>query len=1103
MMVTFVSQCQKNALKKTRQVLDAFADRIGDNTWQTLITKDGLDAVRKLLKKTASKSTAVSCHWIRSRSRSELVWVVGRRSAFDNEGRVPVNLTEVDQSVTESSWLHIEAASVLAGIAGLFHDIGKANLLFQNKLEKEYSGKRFEPFRHEWVSLKLFQAFVGSLSDKAWLALLARINSNAEHDVLRHLPTTFNQSTKADWGKLPPVAKVVAWLIVSHHRLPVASDDNKPSLKNITQWHDVVDSEWNSKRHFNEFEQQSLKDNWVFPGGTPMASVCWQLKARALAKRAQNCVHLLQEDWLYQPFTAHISRLGLMLADHYYSALPPSKSEERWQDPNYACYANTDGHRQKKQKLDEHNIAVASHAARIIQVLPTLRAELPEIESRDAHKALTKTVTAEFKERFGWQDKAAALAFSLSEPCQSRGFFGINMASTGGGKTLANAKIMYALAGKKQCRLSIALGLRTLTLQTGDALKKELKLSLDEIGVLIGSQPVKQLHELRREETEASTNRYVERGSDSATPLLPENVTMTFPSEGDCGSLSKWVKHDASLTRLLQAPVLVSTIDYLIPATEGVRGGRQIAPMLRLLSSDLVLDEPDDFSIEDLPALCRLVNWAGMLGSRVLLSTASMPPSLAYALFDAYRDGRKQFERATQGEQQERGIYCAWFDETGKPDSDIVPSLEAFKKAHLQFVGSRVKALQKRNKTVVKGRFLNLPQGEALSSLEAASMVAEVVHRAVHQLHDDHHVIHSSGKKVSIGLVRMANINPLVAVAKRISQMAAKADYRIYLCIYHSQFPLIIRSHTEQILDRALSRKDEQAWWNDSGIEQRILEHEEKNHIFLVLATPVAEVGRDHDYDWAIAEPSSIRSLIQLAGRVQRHRQQEPETENFCLLTTNYRGLKHQNPAFTRPGFEGGRLRLATHDVSSLLLQEEYASISAIPRIEEPKKGIINRDKKFTSLAGLEHIALQLRLFGNQNEEHYASIWWQHAVNWCGEMQALQPFRKSQANETFCLKNNERRGKLQWQEKDTTSWPNELSVTDKIEWDKETLEPGSGMEFWLKPDMRYLLSEIIAKLDLKEDNAWPIWTEIQLRMPAKDRLHGWLYSEQFGVYENV
>jgi CRISPR-associated endonuclease/helicase Cas3 len=83
MMVTFVSQCEKKALPRTRRVLDAFANRIGDNTWQTVITQEVLDAVKKLLRKTASKSTAVSCHWIRSRSRSDLLWVVGNKNNLD------------------------------------------------------------------------------------------------------------------------------------------------------------------------------------------------------------------------------------------------------------------------------------------------------------------------------------------------------------------------------------------------------------------------------------------------------------------------------------------------------------------------------------------------------------------------------------------------------------------------------------------------------------------------------------------------------------------------------------------------------------------------------------------------------------------------------------------------------------------------------------------------------------------------------------------------------------------------------------------------------------------------------------------------------------
>ncbi len=94
MMVTFISQCEKKALNRTRKVLDAFANRIGDNTWQTIITEDGLITVKKLLRQTATKNTAISCHWLRSRSRSELVWIVGNRDKFNSQGMVPVNITQ-------------------------------------------------------------------------------------------------------------------------------------------------------------------------------------------------------------------------------------------------------------------------------------------------------------------------------------------------------------------------------------------------------------------------------------------------------------------------------------------------------------------------------------------------------------------------------------------------------------------------------------------------------------------------------------------------------------------------------------------------------------------------------------------------------------------------------------------------------------------------------------------------------------------------------------------------------------------------------------------------------------------------------------------------
>ena len=57
MNILLVSQCEKRALSETRRILDQFAERRGERTWQTPITQAGLDTLRRLLKKKAHGAT--------------------------------------------------------------------------------------------------------------------------------------------------------------------------------------------------------------------------------------------------------------------------------------------------------------------------------------------------------------------------------------------------------------------------------------------------------------------------------------------------------------------------------------------------------------------------------------------------------------------------------------------------------------------------------------------------------------------------------------------------------------------------------------------------------------------------------------------------------------------------------------------------------------------------------------------------------------------------------------------------------------------------------------------------------------------------------------
>lgn len=1046
MIVTFVSQCEKKSLNRTRRILDAFANRIGDNVWQTAITEDGLQTVKQLLRQSATKSTAVSCHRNKTRQLTEVVWIVGNKRKFNEVGVVPVNRTKrnILHSEWENDWSYASSIQIIATISALLHDIGKSTIGFQEKLKE--GSKQGDSYRHEWISLKLFELMIeGCTNDKAWLDRLIHLDNWLEVNDIEKMISITNQNS-VNIESMPPLAQWVAWLIVTHHRLPPADQvfysstaiQRMQQPKATARYKQDLQNFYSTLKPFDYWvknpksllpekdggmTQAQLKSFWQFEH-LVINSSAWQKNLRRWSKKAVNDATLMQisqqaiesNKAISDPFLLHLSRLCLMVGDHNYSSLKENDARCIKVDSSFKnLAANTDRSasiKTVKQSLEEHLLGVGTFTAHFCRALPIIASDMPTLRN---HDPLAKPTGIE---RFKWQNQAFKMSYGLQEASREHGFFGVNMASTGAGKTIGNARIMYALADpKKGARFTIALGLRILTLQTGLSFRKDLKLKGDQLAILVGGSANKKLFELAYDnKTNDITNIIGEYVKDRE----PDNESETFGSESSEDLLDEIVDSDIDYQDyealnldtviaspkardLVFAPIVTCTVDHIIQACECKRGGKYIAPMLRLLSSDLILDEPDDFDQADLPALSRLMHLAGLFGTRVLLSSATLTPDLVTGLFEAYMEGRKLFNQSQNKPVPK--VVCAWFDEQPKAMmSEQCADINDFQDNHKQFCDKRVSYLAKQP---VRRQAEILPFSAPYTNDKAIQFyntLAQTIVDAAVNLHDKHYEVQPNSDKkpsshntqVSIGLVRVANINNITNIAMQLCKadnITVPDNTVIHVVCYHAKQLLLLRNALENKLDKILDRSDSTiSIFDHPEIKQAITNHPAKNHIFMVLATPVAEVGRDHDYDWAIVEPSSMRSIIQLAGRVWRHRPEKIASEpNILLLQYNIRYFKHPNgqqPIFTHPGFETTLFKPPSYDLNDLMNQEQLAQVDARPRIST------SQNKTIDTLSDLEHRVMRHLL--NSPKLNYVNAYWDSkatANRTHTYLQQISPFR--------------------------------------------------------------------------------------------------------------
>jgi hypothetical protein len=164
--------------------------------------------------------------------------------------------------------------------------------------------------------------------------------------------------------------------------------------------------------------------------------------------------------------------------------------------------------------------------------------------------------------------------------------------------------------------------------------------------------------------------------------------------------------------------------------------------------------------------------------------------------------------------------------------------------------------------------------------------------------------------RASIGFVRLNTVKECRNFAYWLYQQSQPTDFEYAVICYHSRYTILERFLIENFLDTALARKDQSdhlyAMKEMQPFLNTVKKKGKKDAFIIVVTTSIQETGRDHDYDWAILEPCSTRSIVQSAGRIERHRSNQLQNDDFNLFLMKHphRYIYNAENFWSFPGIE-------------------------------------------------------------------------------------------------------------------------------------------------------------------------------------------------------
>jgi CRISPR-associated endonuclease/helicase Cas3 len=623
MIVILNNESEGKAWIRTRRILSKYLPQIGSRSWAGHISEEGLQDLHLALKKAASKSGSVSCHRVTSRSHLELQWIAGNKKQFDEVGRysfrTETSKSEFDMPLgTGRRVMHL-----VVQLAALLHDVGKATIAFQSKLRGDYYA---EYYRHDLMSFLMLKDRTAKYGDdQSWLSDFVDnpagvFNWIQGRAVVSDPESSLSGTALKNLTDNTPILFTLLWLVLTHHRLPSGSID----LQFDSHINKIVAG--SSSRVASKNECLFLSE-----GELPWQNQGW---LQAVANTSKQLLALIQgADGIYQEIrgslnqwilvAAHWARPCLIYGDHL-ASIDKQQGGDIASAQTLSPLANTrvndiaiDALRLAGDSLHDHLTKTRRYARRALIV----SASPQSLFRRASIPSTASFLSTSSDSRYVWQQRLAT-AIDHSTSGMRPAFVAI-IAGTGCGKTIAGVRAMHALSGGKM-RYTLALGLRSLTLQSAKAMISQAGFSSKDVAVAIGQPQATNWVEnqsarsrinaafLDGSESADSGEDYFElqllnggtiHNADDDLPAWVRAFSLGAQSSDQSVSaaLFEGVKHRA----MIDTPILACTADHLVAAVE-MRTGGSARMALRMMTSDLLLDEIDAYSAQDLQSIGKL-----------------------------------------------------------------------------------------------------------------------------------------------------------------------------------------------------------------------------------------------------------------------------------------------------------------------------------------------------------------------------------------------------------------------------------------------------------------------------------------------------------------